>query len=219
MKLTQELRDEYVDLFNSMKVDSDIVKLVTRSIKMHKNRYTTIEDLTKVPWYIIATIHALEASLDFKNNLHNGQRWDQITTMVPKGVGPFNSWEEAAVDAMENLKEKLGFEAWYIPEICFAFEDHNGWGYRKYHSSVKSPYLWAGSNHYTSGKYVADGKWDANAISKQIGAMCIIKLLVPELESSKIEHLVESSNNQPSMLKKITSCNLIKRMLHGKCIV
>jgi len=42
---------------------------------------------------------------------------------------------------------------------------------------VKSPYLWSFSNHYLKGKYVADGKWDPNAVSQQAGAMVILRRL------------------------------------------
>lgn len=51
-----------------------------------------------------------------------------------------------------------------------------------YHSHVFSPYLWAGSNHYISGKYVADGTWSDTAVSKQIGAVVFLRRLVERKE-------------------------------------
>lgn len=203
MELTKELREEYVQLYNSIEVDSMGAKYVARKISNNQNRYMEVAAHTKIPWYVIGAIHAMEAGLHFTRNLHNGQRWDKKTTIVPKDVGPFSSWEESAVDAMQDLKNKLGFEAWFIPEICFAFEKHNGWGYRKYHSHVNSPYLWSGSNHYTSGKYVADGKWDEDAVSKQVGAMCLIKILMPNLDDKKIEHIPVESKHDKTLCEKI----------------
>lgn len=201
MKPTKELLQEYDDLFKTMIVktssyfDSHIQKIFT-----HKEAYKKVELETGVPWSVIACIHALEAGLDFRKQLHNGQYWDRKTTWVPKGLGPWNSWHESSVEAMKMLNDKMkrvigdGF-TWDIPTICYAFESHNGWGYRKYHSHVKSPYLWSMSNHYVKGKYVADGKWDENAVSKQIGAMVYIKeimkrsgnVTVPPVEPKPVE--------------------------------
>jgi lysozyme family protein len=44
-----------------------------------------------------------------------------------------------------------------------------------WHPEVKSPYLWSFSNHYTKGKYVADGHFDSNAVSQQCGGMVLLK--------------------------------------------
>ena len=49
-------------------------------------------------------------------------------------------------------------------------------GYRK--RSVATPYLWSFTNHYDKGKFVADGKYDAEAISKQVGAAILLKELM-----------------------------------------
>jgi len=54
--------------------------------------------------------------------------------------------------------------------MLYEFEKWNGFGYRLYHPKVLSPYLWGFSNHYTSGKYTADGKFDESAVSTQCGA-------------------------------------------------
>jgi hypothetical protein len=66
---------------------------------------------------------------------------------------------------------------WNLERILYELEGYNGWGYRLYHPHVKSPYLWSFSNHYTRGKYVADGTWSDTARSQQCGAAVIIKRL------------------------------------------
>jgi len=181
MKLTEELRKEYQQLFDTMKIeDSDFFDSQIKRIFNFKDEYQAVEFETGVPWFVVSCIHALEAGLDFTKKIKNGQYWNKRTTWVPKGLGPWNSWHESSVEAMKMLNDKmkkiLGESfTWDVPAICYAFEYHNGWGYRKYHSHVKSPYLWSMSNHYVKGKYVADGKWDDNAVSKQIGAMVYIK--------------------------------------------
>jgi lysozyme family protein len=54
-------------------------------------------------------------------------------------------------------------------------EAYNGLGYRGL--GVPTPYLWSFSNHYESGKYVADGKFSRTARSQQCGAAVMLKLL------------------------------------------
>ena len=39
--------------------------------------------------------------MSFKGCLHNGNPWNQVTTDVPKGLGPWKSFEEAAIDALK----------------------------------------------------------------------------------------------------------------------
>lgn len=116
----------------------------------------------------------------FDRHLHNGDRLTARTVHVPsgrpvEGEPPF-TWEESAQDAltMHGINE---VEDWTLPRILYELESYNGWGYRLYHVHVKSPYLWSFSNHYTSGKYVADGTWSDTAASRQCGAAVIIRRL------------------------------------------
>ena len=67
---------------------------------------------------------------------------------------------------------------WPLSVILFKLEGFNGFGYRTKHPEVLTPYLWSFSNHYTKGKFVADGVWDGNAVSKQCGAAVMLKALV-----------------------------------------
>jgi lysozyme family protein len=43
---------------------------------------------------------------------------------------------------------------------------------------VPSPYLCSFTDQYSRGKYVADGKYDAAAVSKQCGAAALMKQLL-----------------------------------------
>ena len=149
-------------------------KYVSDILIINANRYKEVASVTSVPWQIIACIHSLESYMDFSKCLHNGQPFNQMTTWVPKGLGPWDSWEEAAIDALQ--RKKLP-KAWTIENTLYFLEKYNGLGYRKYHPRIRSPYLWSGTNHYTRGKYTSDGKFSTTAISKQIGAVCILKLL------------------------------------------
>jgi len=184
--MEQSLREDYEKLWGTMVVkENQRLDIIVARILAEKGQYELVELATGVPWYVIGCIHYMEASLNFKRQILNGQRWNKKTTLVPKGKGPWGTWYEASVEAMRKLNRDMVTELgvtfqWDIPSICYAFEDHNGWGYRRYHKKVKSPYLWSFTNHYVQGKYVADGRWSSEAVSKQLGTMAIIKKLKPE---------------------------------------
>ena len=62
--------------------------------------------------------------------------------------------------------------------MLFNFERFNGMGPRgKGHATA---YLWSYSNHYVKGKYVADGVWSDDKVSKQPGVAAILKQLVDD---------------------------------------
>lgn len=190
MRLTSKLRKEYEQLWASVDAHDDDTRLnkIVTKILANRSRYENIEAQTSVPWFVIACIHYLEGSSMFSRQLFNGEPWNQVTRKVPKGQGPWTSWEHSAIEAMielnEDLTKLIGSDEfdWDIPEICFAFEKHNGWGYRLYHAHVKSPYLWSKTNHYVKGKYIEKknifGQWKVhwkdNLVSQQVGAMAII---------------------------------------------
>lgn len=179
-------------LFDTMVIKKSVIKRlesIVKKIISNKNRYASVarhfpnKDLK---WYIVACIHSLEGNLNFNTYLGNGQSLHRVTTIVPKGRGPFESFEEGAIDALR-LQGANEVDMSTIGHLLYFLEGYNGYGYEKYHQNdkewVNSPYLWAGSNHYQKGKYVADGKWDPDYVSTQIGVALILKRL---LEDDKI---------------------------------
>lgn len=143
----------------------------------NRARYQRVEAETGVPWRFIAIIHNRESGGNFAGVLHNGEHiigTGKKTRLVPAGRGPFKSWEEAAIDALR-LKGLHLIEDWPRERICYEAERFNGFGYRN--KSLPSPYLWAGSNNYRSGKYVADGVFDPSAVDKQLGCMVVYDYL------------------------------------------
>lgn len=180
--LTPDLRAEYSCLWKKciIKVSAlaEVDKIVN-TINSNKIRYQGISNSLGgiIPWFFVGVIHNLECSLNFNQHLHNGDSLQFRTKNVPAGrplTNPPFTFEESARDA---LKMK-GFDKqtdWTIEDILYKLERYNGFGYRQFHYSVKSPYLWSKSNHYIKGKYVADGKWDVNAISQQMGAAVLLK--------------------------------------------
>lgn len=176
----ESLRDEYTRLYNTCMVNarhaSAVDKLANR-ILSQRERYETVSSSTGVPWHVIAAIHALEASLRFNRHLHNGDPLSRKTVHVPAnrphGNPPF-TWEESAIDAFQYVGMSR-WSDWSIAGTLFRLEGYNGWGYRKYHSNVLSPYLWSFSNHYIKGKYASDGKFNSELVSKQCGISTLFK--------------------------------------------
>lgn len=153
-------------------------------ITANRARYEAVSKATGVPWDVIGVIHYRESSNDFAGVLHNGEKIigkGTKTKLVPKGRGPFSTWEEAAIDALVNAPPQLAKNKdWSIGATLNALERYNGLGYKN--KGLPSPYLWAGTDQYVKGKYVADGKFDPNHVDKQLGAAAILMKL-REMES------------------------------------
>jgi lysozyme family protein len=173
----------YYDLFESCIITANQLPEVDRiidRIKLGQPQYLLVERATSVPWYVVALIHSLECDLNFREHLHNGDSLDNYTKDEPAGRpqvghGPPFAWLESAIDAIQydRLDE---FTNWDVARICYECESFNGWGYRGY--GINSPYLWAGCQHYTAGKYIADGVFSATAVSDQIGAAVLLRRMV-----------------------------------------
>lgn len=157
---------------------ADCVKTCLKMIK-YKPRYDIVSKTTGVPWFAIALIHQMESDCDFSTHLHNGDSLKARTHQVPagrpvKGNPPF-TWEESAIDALgyDHFTENTD---WSIERCLFMFEAYNGFGYRT--RGVLSCYNWAGSSVQTKGRYVADGKFDANGWSNRVGCAALLKELI-----------------------------------------
>lgn len=147
---------------------------VATSLMAAKARYRAVEAKTGVPWPVIAVIHQRESSQNWGRSLAQGDPWNRVSVHVPAGRGPFNSWEEAAIDALLNCHPHLAKRKdWSLAGVLIALEMYNGLGYAS--KGIPSPYLWAGTNQYKSGKYVADGRYDPSHVDQQLG--CVAMLL------------------------------------------
>lgn len=177
------LKAEYAELWDAMEVrDARLGDALAAAKKIILNRakYEEVQRATGVPWWFVGIIHKMESNCNFTKHLHNGDPLTDRTFQVPKGrpkAGrpPF-TWSESAIDAL-TMKGLHKLTDWSVERVAFELERYNGWGYREHHADVLSPYLWSYSNHYSCGKYVADGKWSGQAISAQCGAMPVLKAL------------------------------------------
>jgi lysozyme family protein len=186
VNLSDKLRAEYQGLFDTCQVRADKVGEVDRLLDQllaNSEKYKNVAGQMNMPWQAIAVIHNMESSQNFTRHLHNGDPLTARTVHVPAGrpldgTPPF-TWEQSVADAL-SLRRMGQWKDWGIPGILYQLEGYNGWGYRMYHPHVLSPYLWSYSNHYTSGKYVADGTWSDTAVSRQCGA-CVLLRRMAEL--------------------------------------
>jgi hypothetical protein len=96
---------------------------------------------------------------------------------VPAGRGPFKSWEEAAVDALVNCRPCAARNRdWSIGGTLTRLEEYNGLGYAS--RGRPSPYVWSGTDQYTSGKYIRDGVYDPGAVDKQLGCAGLLMAMM-----------------------------------------
>lgn len=155
-------------------------KLVDRYIRTQK-RYEIVQKMRKngVPSYIIFGLHYRESDNSFSDHLHEGSPLTHRTRYVPKGRlpapnDPPYTWEESAEDAIY-VVDKLQGQFNTLDSALNAIEGYNGWGYKKNHPNVPSPYLFSYTEIYQRGKYVADGRFDPLAVDKQAGIIAILK--------------------------------------------
>ncbi|MEW6150098.1 MAG: hypothetical protein ACOY3N_31325 [Bradyrhizobium sp.] len=142
-----------------------------------KARYQSVEQVTGVPWPVIAVIHERESSQSWGRSLAQGDPWNKVSVHVPAGRGPFSSWEEAAIDALLNCHPYLAKRRdWSLAGVLIALEMYNGLGYAS--KGIPSPYLWAGTNQYRSGKYVRDGVYDPDHVDQQLGCVAMLRAMM-----------------------------------------
>jgi lysozyme family protein len=142
-----------------------------------KARYQSVETATKVPWFVIAVIHQRESSQSWKANLAQGDPWNAKSIHVPSGRGPFSSWATAAIDALVRCPPRIALQTdWSASGALTELEAYNGLGYA--HHGIPSPYIWASTDQYHRGKYIADGHFDPDAIDHQLGCAALLKSMM-----------------------------------------
>jgi lysozyme family protein len=179
---TDLLATEYQVLFNTSIINPDKAGEIDHDIDImlaNRSKYDAIANEVNVPWYFVSIVHCMEGSLNFNTHLHNGDPLTARTVNVPVGRpttgNPPFSFIDSAIDALkfDHLVPLLDTS---IPGLLFAFERYNGFGSRAH--GINSPYLWSFSNHYTKGKFVKDGVFDPEAISRQAGAAVLLRRIM-----------------------------------------
>ena len=176
---------EYAKQWDRMTVKparmADVKRAAARLVS-YKPRYESVAELTGVPWWLIAVLHLRESDADFKTYLGNGEPLTRRTRLVPKGRGPFKSWEEGAIDALryDGLTSIIDFR---IEKALWLAERFNGLGYEN--RGLPSPYVFGGTNIQKPGKYVADGRWSSNVWDQQLGVAPVLAEMAKQDPSIK----------------------------------
>jgi lysozyme family protein len=168
---------EYAKQWDRMKINpgrgAEFQKLATFAFN-NKARYQAIEQQTTVPWALIAVLHRRESDANFNTYLGNGEPLNRVTRLVPKGRGPFKSFEDGAIDALQ-IDGLSSVKDWRLEKMLFYCEKFNGSGYNN--KGLPSPYIWGGTNIQKPGKYVADGRFDPNVMDPQPGCAPILSAI------------------------------------------
>jgi lysozyme family protein len=151
-------------------VDAVAHRLTTPPIKTH---CLSVSRQTGVPWWVVAVILEREAGGSLAANLAQGDPWNEVSTHVPAGRGPFKSFEAAACDALTNCAPHAAeWEDWSPGGTLTLLEEYNGLAYANH--GVPSPYVWSGTDQYTIGKIVVDHGPIEQIVDKQLGCAALL---------------------------------------------
>jgi lysozyme family protein len=151
-----------------------VLDTVAHRLVNAKTRYENVRTASGVPWPIIAVIHQRESAQSWSASLAQGDPWNKVSIHVPRGRGPFTSWELAAEDALEHCPPFASrWDDWTIGGALTLLEQYNGLGY--FARGLPSPYVWSSTDQYHRGKYVADGHFDPEAVDHQTGCAALLQ--------------------------------------------
>lgn len=155
------------------------IKAAVDRMIANKARYEAAVQQTTVPWFMVSIFHQEENGGRFAGHLHNGDSLKARTVHVPAGRPPSGqppfTWEDSAKDAVE-LYRMPAVDFKNLGRTLDFFERVNGLGYRR--RGAPSPYLWACTNQYTSGRFVSDNAYDPNAVSAQCGVAAYLRYMI-----------------------------------------
>ena len=184
MYVFEHLKPEYSHLWSTCTINPGKKRLFEQAaekIKGGVSVYKSLEQKTGVPWYLIGMLHYRESDCDFHTHLHNGDSLRYRTHHVPSGRPPVGdppfTFEYSAVDALK-YEGFTSITDWCVERVLYCLEQYNGWGYRQ--RGYPSAYVWAGTNHYRSGKFVADGVFSPNVVDSQLGCAGILRVLLDD---------------------------------------
>jgi lysozyme family protein len=176
--------DAYESYFWSANIRPQRIEIVDAVVKRlidARPRLEHVAQATNSPWYVIAAFWMEETGGSFNTHLHNGDRLTGKTIHVPAGrpldwppPAGVDPWEYSALDALHfyKLDDLNGLP---IGEILARLERANGMGYQK--RGLFSPFLWAGTDLYEKGKFVADAVFNSEVVDQQIGVATMLRRL------------------------------------------
>jgi lysozyme family protein len=167
-----------------------------------KARYLAVTAKTSVPFQVIAVTHQRECSQSWSGSLAQGDPISRPSVHVPAGR-PAGTWEAVAVDALMNCAPYAGhWTDWSTGGMLTLLEKYNGVGYAA--KGRPSPYIWSGTDQYTSGKYVRDGVYDPNVVDAQLGCAGLLKAMMEIDPSIQFGPPGQPQRKTPEPPKQIT---------------
>ena len=208
------------ELASVMALDAENFKIVEltkvcKKIIIGKPTYEQIEKATGVPWNFVGCLHFMEASLRFEACLHNGQPWNKKTTIVPIGRGPWNSFVDAAIDALKYDKLADKPEGYWTLARMLAFsESYNGTGYRR--KGILSPYVFAYTNLSGElGKYVKDHVYDPKAEHNRPSVGAIL-LMLKQMEAQPMSKPIPTAQTNQEKVFALAKTQIgVKEFVNG----
>ena len=144
----------------------------------HKLLYQEAEKACGLPWAMIAVIHRREGNANFGTYLGNGQSLEMVTTIEPRGRGPFpgpNGFINGCVDAVK-VEGWGSVIDWRLEKVLYYMLLFNGVGSEAW--GAPSSYIWGGTNIQVPGKWVRDGVWDSHFIDPQPGSAPLLATIM-----------------------------------------
>jgi lysozyme family protein len=181
-KLTAENSARWNDMKASQSAIAEATKVVARLwTPTTKARYQTITKATGVPAFFIALDHERESSGNWDRSIAQGDPLTHRSIHVPPGripppAEPPFTFEAAAIDALTVCDHVNQWTDWSVAGALTELERFNGLGYAE--RGYPSPYIWAGTNQYHSGKYVSDGRFDPDEVDTQLGCAVLLSSMI-----------------------------------------
>ncbi len=161
----------------------------------NKLRYEEVARKVGLPPALIAALHWRESTGDFGTYMHQGDPLGRPARNHPRNIPLFHRWEPSAVHAFKR-------QAWVgkglhltkdttdLAALATYAEYYNGLGY--WYRRVSSPYVFSGTNQYSRGKYVADGRYSRAARDRQLGVALMIRTISDRERKPKPSNTVSS---------------------------
>lgn len=199
------LQGEYSTLLGAMVINADQETELTARAKVILARanaedFASVIAATGVPKLWAIASFERESSSDYADSPAQGDPWNRVSVNVPRGIGPYSSWAQAAIAAyrIDHL-DQVGAGNWTWARACYEGELFNGFGPRDH--GKHTGYLWSWSNIYSGGKYIADDDWSASAIDQQCGMVPMMAALLrldPSLALADVLPIGASSSMFPA---------------------
>jgi peptidoglycan hydrolase-like protein with peptidoglycan-binding domain/lysozyme family protein len=153
------------------------VNSVMSEVKQHWSTIQKLANKADLPPGLVAGIWYRESSFNEHTYLQNGDPLGSPTTHVPRGIyfgkHQFVEAATAALNSLHWLKNdlKLHYGSTDKGAIATFAEYYNGLGYRSHGRA--SPYVYAGTDQYHGGMYVADGVFSAGTYDQRVGVLAV----------------------------------------------